>query len=89
MSTARSARSAPNRPRPKHVLDDHAAPINRWIEPAFLLGHRHDALGEYDTAIASSQTGIATRCSLYQTSRERWRNCEKHIGPLLERLEGV
>lgn len=29
------------------------------------------------------------RQPIYQTSRERWRNYEKHIGPLLERLDGV
>jgi hypothetical protein len=29
------------------------------------------------------------RRPIYRSSRERWRNYEKHIGPLLERLAGV
>jgi tetratricopeptide (TPR) repeat protein len=41
----------------KPVFDDPAVPTNRRIEAAFLLGHLHDALGEYDTAFGYFQTG--------------------------------
>ncbi|MCC5821829.1 MAG: sulfotransferase [Phycisphaerales bacterium] len=39
------------------LFDDITAPVARRIEAAFLLGHLHDAIGDYDTAFEYYQTG--------------------------------
>lgn len=58
------------------------AHIGMPFHPACL--EHHKSKGSVNTASISQ-----VRRPIYQSSRERWRNYEKHIGPLLERLEGV
>lgn len=41
----------------KPLFDDVTVPVHRRIEAAFLLGHLHDALGDYDTAFEYYRTG--------------------------------
>lgn len=56
--------------------------IGMPFHPACL--EHHKSKGSVNTASMSQ-----VRRPIYQSSRERWKNYEKHIGPLLERLEGV
>ncbi len=51
----------------------------------------HPACLEHHKAKASVNTASMSqvRRPIYRSSRERWRHYEKHIGPLLERLDGV
>jgi tetratricopeptide (TPR) repeat protein len=65
-------------PRIRAMLDHIRMPFH----PACL--EHHKSKGSVNTASISQ-----VRRPIYQSSRERWRNYEKHIGPLLERLEGV
>lgn len=49
-----------------------------------------DCLEHHKSKKSVSTASIAqVRRPIYKTSRQRWKNYEKHIGPLLERLEGL
>lgn len=65
-------------PRVRAMLDHLGVPFH----PACLEPHKTKK--SVNTASISQ-----VRRPIYQSSRERWRNYEKHIGPLLERLRGV
>jgi tetratricopeptide (TPR) repeat protein len=68
----------------KPVFDDVTAPTPRRIEAAFLLGHLHDGLGEYDTAfgyfrIGNTMMGVEP-ASRFDRHIEKWSR---------ERMDGI
>ena len=65
-------------PRVRELLDHIGVPFDRaCLEP-------HKTRKTVNTASIAQ-----VRRPIYKSSRRRWKNYEKHIGPLLERLDGV
>lgn len=65
-------------PRVKELLGH----IGLGFDPACLEHHKNKQ------SVHTASIG-QVRQPIYKSSRERWRNYEKHIGPMLEILEGV